>query len=311
MENEKKLSEEEILKENLRVQKTEYIKRQMERRHAAEDARLERLLQEQEVIDELRKAIDDNMWQTEELRKYNQEFQEQVNLQIYESHGITSDKLMGMREYKNAAYWGSAAVLILLSVTLSVLCGVLHGFQSDIYLLMFAYTAMEGALLAQKQKSHFVLELICRILFILTFPTMMVMFVCYELQYEEYGLFLPYAAVLGLLVTLLGTISYFLRDPYSKDKKKLRDAKSQIRDIERLAGKEVKKSRKTREKEERKVQKLMERKDTEKRENFLARFKKTDKLPDKPEEETVTETCEAELTDNGEECSEQDNSEKL
>lgn len=62
------------LNESLRVQKTAYIKQQMERQRAAEDARLERLLREQEVIEGLRESIDDGMWQTEGLRKYNREY---------------------------------------------------------------------------------------------------------------------------------------------------------------------------------------------------------------------------------------------
>ena len=61
---------------SIRVRKTAYIKQQMERQRAAEDARLAYLLKEQEVIEGLSEAIDDSMWQTEGVRKYNQEFQE-------------------------------------------------------------------------------------------------------------------------------------------------------------------------------------------------------------------------------------------
>lgn len=274
----------EMLKENLRVQKTAYIKQQLERRRAAEDARLERLLQEQEIIEDLRESIDDGMWETEESRKYNQEFQEQMNIQIYESNGITGDKLMGMSEYKNALYRGAAAVMFLLSLTLIVLCGVLHGFQSDVCLMMLAYTAVEGALLSQDKKRQPVLDLICRILYILTFPTMLIMFVCYELEFEAYGLFLPYVVVMGTFVTVFGTISYFLHDPYIQDKKKLRDVKYQIREIERLAEKEVRKMQKIREKEEREKQTNGE------KTGFFTRFKKTDELSGEAETTDVTDT---------------------
>ena len=61
---------------SIRVRKTAYIQQQMERQRAAEDARLAYLLKEQEVIEGLSEAIDDSMWQTEGVRKYNQEFQE-------------------------------------------------------------------------------------------------------------------------------------------------------------------------------------------------------------------------------------------
>lgn len=93
------------------MQKTAYIKQQLELQRAAE-----------------------------EIRKYNQEFQEHVNMQIYKSHGITNDKMMGMREYKDALYRGGAAVIFLLSLILTVLiltvlCGALYGFQSDVCIL--------------------------------------------------------------------------------------------------------------------------------------------------------------------------------
>lgn len=310
MQNDAKSSGNEALKENLRIQKTAYIKQQLERKRAAEDARLERLLQEQEIIQGLRESIDDSMSQTEESRRYNQEFQKYVNMQIYESNGITEDKLTGMDEYKKALYRGSAAVLFFLSLVLIVLCGVLHGFQSNICLFMFAYTAMEGALLSQEKVRYPLLDFICRILYILTFPTMLVMFVCYELKYGEYDLFLPYVVVIGVLVTVLAVISYFLQDPYIQDKKKLRDAQNQIRNIERIAEKEVRKKQKIREKEERNAKKLREREERENQsavekeetdENigqekttriaeFLSRFKKINKLPD----ETIAEETEEE-----------------
>ena len=73
-----KLPQGEPEKENLRVQKTAYIKQQLERQRAAEDAKLERLLREQEVIANLRESIQDDMWQTKETRKYNREFQEEA-----------------------------------------------------------------------------------------------------------------------------------------------------------------------------------------------------------------------------------------
>lgn len=276
------LSGDEVLKENLRVQKTTYIKQQLERRRAAEDARLERLMREQEIIDSLRESVDDSVWQTEEARKYNQEFQERVNMQIYEANGITEDKLTGIREYENAIYRGGAAVLFFLSLVLIILCGMLHGFRSGVCLLMFAYTAMQGALLSQENKRLPLLDFICRVFYILTFPTMLSMFVCYELRSEVYDFFLGYAVILGVLITVFSTLSYFLYDPYSQDKRKMREAQNQIREIERLAGKEVRKNQKLREKEERKAQKLLAREQQGSQTGtevagFFARFKKADK----------------------------------
>lgn len=317
MQNNEQLSEVKALKENLRIQKAAYIKQQLERRRAAEDARLELLQQEQEIIQDLRESTDDSRSQTEEARKHNQEFQEYINMQVYESNGITEDKLVGMSEYKNAIYRGSAAVLFFLSLVMIVLCGVLHGFGSNICLFMFAYTAMEGALLSQEKKQYPVLDFVSKILYIMTFPTMLVMFVCYELQYGEYDLFLPYTVVLGVLVTVLGTISYFLHDPYIQDKKKVRDAQNQIRNIEKIAEKEVRKKHKIREKEERNTRKLLEREErknqsafekaetaesggqaiTAKIAGFLARFRKQDQPQIEAAESETEEIIQADETE--------------
>lgn len=260
---------------------------------------MEQIMLEQDVIEELRQAIDDSMWQTEEIRKYNQEFQEQVNMQIYESNGITKDKMVGIKEYNNALYIGSAVVLFLLSIVLIVLTGMLHGFQSGVCLLMFAYTAMEGALLSQEKKQMPMLLMVYRILYIIAFPIMMAMFICYELQYAAYELFLPYVVMLGIVITILGTISYFVSDPYGKDKRKMREVKNQIRDIERMAEKEIRKEYKSREKEERNASKLSDRGEAgeanglsgeDKDDSFLARMMKPAVPPMKPKTGSSTDT---------------------
>lgn len=257
----KSMSENSNLSENvnpdssLKVQKTAYIKQQMERQRAAEDARLEYLMKEQEVIDGLRETIDDSMWQTEDVRKYNQEFQEQMNMQIYEAHGITADKLTGMKEYKNALYRGAATVMFLLSFALTILCGALFGFKEDVCIMMFAYTAVEGTLLFRKEKQLPVLDIICRVLYMMIFPVMLGMFVCFALEYEAYEFLLPYVVIFGVFVTLAGTLSYFIYDPYRLDKKKVQDAKKNIRDIERTVEKEIKKEQKEIRKEQKEREK--------------------------------------------------------
>lgn len=58
------------------------------------------------------------------------------------------------------------------------------------------------------------------------------------------------------------------------EKRKLRDAKGQIRDIEKTAGKEIRKNRKIREKEEKRI--------TSKG-GFFARFKKRREQPNEAE----------------------------
>lgn len=249
------------VKESMRVQKTEYIRQQMRRRQESEDALMAQLLEEQRVIDGLQRKINENLEQTEESSKYNQEFKESMNAQIYALHGISEDKLEGMREYKNAYYQGSAFSLFLLSAAMILLCGILHGFQSEICVFMLAYTGVEGALLAQENKRWKMVDLLCKCLYLMMFPMMMVMFVCYELGYSEYELFMPYATVLGAGILVFAVISYFLYNPYRNVKKKVREAKNHIEDIEKIARREVRKNEKTRLKQEKKMHKQLKKED--------------------------------------------------
>lgn len=249
------------IKESMRVQKTEYIRQQMRRRQENEDALMVQLLEEQRVIDGLQKKINDNLEQTEASSRYNQEFKESMNAQIYALHGISEDKLEGMREYKNAYYQGSAFSLFLLSAALIVLCGVLHGLQSEICVFMLAYTGIEGALLAQENKRPKIVDWLCKLLYLMMFPVMMIIFVCYELEYPEYDIFMPYATAAGVGVLVFATISYFLYSPYRNVRKRVREAKNHIEDIEKIAKKEVRKNQKTRVKEEKKFHKKLKKED--------------------------------------------------
>ena len=260
------------VRESMRVQKTEYIRQQMRKRQEQEDALMAQLLQEQRVIDGLQQKINENLEQTEASGKYNKEFKESMNAQIYALHGISEDKLEGMREYRNAYYQGSAFSLFLLSAALIVLCGALHGFQSEICVFMLAYTGIEGALLAQGTKRWKIVDGLCRLLYLLIFPAMMAMFVCYELDYPAYGIFLPYATAAGVAVLVFATLSYFLYSPYRKVKKQVREAKHHIGDIEKTARTEVRRNQKQREKEEKKADRRQQKED--KREERRIRISK-------------------------------------
>lgn len=244
------------LKESLRIQKSQWIKEQIKRQREAEDAVLEQMIEEQRVIDGLNSDINENLDRTRESRKFNQEFQEKINTQIYEMNGITEDKLKGMREYKNAYYQGCAFSLFLLSVVMIGICGVLHGFESQICLFMIACTGVEGALLAQDKWRNKLVNILCKLLYLMVFPVMMVIFVCYELKYPEYDFFLPYFAMGIVVVLIIGTAAFFFYDPYKQDKKRVKNAKDYISEVEKIAKKQVKKNQKLRAKEEKKNQKI-------------------------------------------------------
>lgn len=247
--------------ESMRVQKSEWIKEQLKRQREAEDAILEQMIEEQKILDRLNGDINENLEYTRESRKFNEEFQRKINGQIYEMNGVTEDKLKGMREYKNAYYQGCAFSLFLLSVVMIVLCGVLHGFESQICLFMIACTGVEGALLAQDRWRNKFVNVLCKLLYLLIFPVMMVIFVCYELKYPEYELFLPYFAMGIVVVLIIATAAFFLYDPYKKDKKQVRNAKDDIAEVEKAARKQVKRNQKLRAKEEKKNQKIQQKED--------------------------------------------------
>ncbi len=242
------------IKESPRIQKTEYIRQQMLKRRAMEDELMEHLKQEQSVIDSFRDQINDGLLQTEELSRYNQEFSENMTEQIYLLHGISKDKLEGMQECKNAFRRGYSIILFLLSTALVILCGALYGFQSEICLLMLAITGIEGAMLAQDRSldQYPVLRLINRVLFPLLCPLMLTMFVCYEMGFVPYDVLLPYIAMAGIVILFLSAVPYFIYDPYKGLGKHMRNARTEIKVVEKVAKKEVIKNQRIRVKEEKK-----------------------------------------------------------
>ena len=182
------------------------MKQQVEKQRAAEDLLTEQIMEEQRILDETLGEIDDQIACTEKSRKYNREMQEELNARVYGMHGISGDKIQGMQESKSAYYRGCAFSLFFLSVVLTLLCGFLHGFSADVTLFMLCYTAIEGALLAKDEKRSRWLAFLCRVLYLLMFPAMMVLFVCYELGYPEYGQFLPFMTAGGIVIVILAVV---------------------------------------------------------------------------------------------------------
>lgn len=245
-------SEKDNLHESLRIQKAEWVKEQIRRQREAEDAVLEQMMQEQRVIDRLHADINENLDRTKESRKFNRDFQEKINAQIYEMNGVSEDTLKGMREYKNAWYQGCAFSLFFLSIAMIVICGVLHGFEAQICLFMDRVYRCGRNAAGTGQTAKTLVRFFCKLLYLLIFPVMVVAFVCFELKYPEYDLFLPYFALGIVGILMIGAAAFFLFDPYKEDKKRVKNAKDYIMDVEKIARKEVRKNQKQREKEERK-----------------------------------------------------------
>ena len=83
---------------------------------------------------------------------------------------------------------------------------------------------------------HFRADALLELLVVpLLFPVMLVTFTCYELGFEEYALLVPVFAVAGVVVLMIGALSYFLYDPYRMDRRNRKKANRYIVEIEKAA----------------------------------------------------------------------------
>nr|MDE5966809.1 hypothetical protein [Lachnospiraceae bacterium] len=236
--------------ENIRIQRAKWIQEELERRYQGEQQVLAQLMAEQEIIDGLNSAIDAGLERFEEGRKYNAELTQKLSGQVYALHGLTADKLQGMREYKNAYYKGISFGMFFLSVVLTVLCGILHGITAQITIFSAFVTGAEGALLTREADRGRVLAFICRVLYVLLFPMMLSAFSLFELKHPWYDMLLPYFVIATGVVLVLGTVSYFVYTPYREDKKHVGAARNTLKDIEKMAARSVRKNQKLRKKAE-------------------------------------------------------------
>ncbi len=229
---------------SIRVQRAKWVEEETRKKRDMEDEVRQKLLKEQEMIDEIGKSIDANMEMTRQARRYNEELQEDIHERVFALHGLSEDKLVGMKEYKNAYYKGVASGMFFLSVVMVVLCALLHGVTAQITLFMGFFTAVEGTLLTAKKSRKTLADGICRLLYLLLFPAMLVIFVCYELSMDAYAYILPYVVIAGALILLFGAVPYFIDTPYRDEKRRAGEAKDSLKEMEKLATKEIKKSQK-------------------------------------------------------------------
>lgn len=224
---------------NPRIGKVLKLQEEVERQNELEQLRSKRIRQEQEYIDRMLMSVEENLKNTKEEQKINEEFEAHIRTEIYRMHGISEDKLQGMTERKVAWYQGAAFSLFFLSIVMIILCGLLHGFGSELCIFMAFYTAIEGTLLSNGRKQSAIFEGLIKMLYLLLFPVMMVVFVCYELGFEEYQMLVPIFVIAGVAVLILGAISYFLYDPYRVDRRNKKKALNYIKEMEKTALKEV------------------------------------------------------------------------
>ena len=228
-----------ITVKNPRIGKVMRLEEEVQRQSEIEKLRSRRIRQEQEYIDRMSLSVENHLRNTKEEQRYNEQFEERIRTEVYRMHGNREDKLQGMTEYRNAWYQGTAFALFFLSLVLIAICGILHGFGSEICIFMAFYTAIEGALLSNGRKQSLFFTVLTKGVYLLLFPVMLVTFTCYELGFEEYALLVPVFAVAGVVVLMIGALSYFLYDPYRMDRRNRKKANRYIVEIEKAALKEV------------------------------------------------------------------------
>lgn len=228
-----------ITVKNPRIGKVMRLEEEVQRQSEIEKLRSRRIRQEQEYIDRMSLSVENHLRNTKEEQRYNEQFEERIRTEVYRMHGISEDKLQGMTEYRNAWYQGTAFSMFFLSLVLIAICGILHGFGSEICIFMAFYTAIEGALLSNGRKQSLFFTVLTKGVYLLLFPVMLVTFTCYELGFEEYALLVPVFAVAGVVVLMIGALSYFLYDPYRMDRRNRKKANRYIVEIEKAALKEV------------------------------------------------------------------------
>ena len=74
-------------RENVRIQKAEWVYSQIQKQREAEDELFAQIRQEQDVLDKLCQSIENNMERTKEARRYNQEFQEHMDSHVNRKNG--------------------------------------------------------------------------------------------------------------------------------------------------------------------------------------------------------------------------------
>lgn len=244
------MEKEQWMKESLQMQKASWIQDEITKRREREDELLQQIFMEQKMLQKLDEDMDENMAHAREGRKYREDMKERVNDRVYEIHDLSADKREGMREYKYAYRRGYALAMFFFSLALCVFVGFLHGITSQICLMLMFFTGVQAAIFVHQKQCFFLWRLICDIFSAVVFPVMLVLFIGYELKYDFYDFLLPICLIVGLVLLALTTASYFLYDPYRSARRRVGDAKSMIRSIERSAKKQVKKSQKQQAKDE-------------------------------------------------------------
>ena len=253
-----------IPQESERIQRAEWIHEQVKLQREAEDEAWEKIMEEQKLLTERRRSIDADINSNRELKRYHEDCMEDITDQVYSLHGISVDKLEGIKEYKNALFRGEAFIVFCISVIMAAIVAYAYGPTSQLCLYILMCVGAEGALLSQKRKN---------ILFFIP----LILIAAEMIGYKLYPQYLEYVTMAGealaLLLMMIGTVGYFVHNPYRKDRKNIKAAKSDLKELHKVAKKSVKKNKKSRIKSEAKEAKLAAKQaiKEQKRQNKLAK----------------------------------------
>ena len=236
-----------IPQESERIQRAEWIHEQVKLQREAEDEAWEKIMEEQKLLTERRRSIDADINSNRELKRYHEDCMEDITDQVYSLHGISVDKLEGIKEYRNALFRGEAFIVFCISVIMAAIVAYAYGPTSQLCLYILMCVGAEGALLSQKRKN---------ILFFIP----LILIAAEMAGYKLYPQYLEYVTMAGealaLLLMMIGTVGYFVHNPYRKDRKNIKAAKSDLKELHKVAKKSVKKNKKSRIKSEAKEAKL-------------------------------------------------------
>lgn len=279
-------TDERLTKESLQLQKALWIREEVNKKRAQEDQLLDQIFREQQLLQEMDDDMDVNMEHVREGRKYREDIRERVEDRVYEIHDLSVDKREGMREYKQAYRRGYALAMFFLSLALCVFAGYLHGITSQICLVLLMFTGTQAALLVHEKECFAFWRVLCTFLGSIIFPGMLVLFIGYELHFDYYKFALPYSLAGAFVVLAITTAAYFLYDPYRAARRRIRDAKSMIKTVEKSARKQVKKNQKMLAKQDVKQQRLLKKQEVKAQKQQQKQESREQKAQEKQENRT-------------------------
>lgn len=272
--------------EDLMVQEKHWMEERTRKERESEDMVRRELFEKQNLIEQMRREQAEKFVQNKQMTLYNQLHEQEQREQIYALHGITTDKVEGMMEYKNAVYQGAVFSMFMMALALCAYIGYIEGVDTRIFFAMLALTGAESTVLLHERDGKLQSGLygaVCKLFGILTTPVMLFLYTVYELEFIDMSLTLWGCAAYAILMYLLGSADFFLRNPYRGTGRAARESRMEMRDLKRTAAKNVKKNQKVREKMEARLIKKREAQERKLEELKLREKQKAEKLTKKLE----------------------------